>query len=145
MSQETCRFAGTEPEGSDHEGLIVLFTGSPHGGSVCDAFFPVGKGAFFIAIHAPFYLKGCMKMKRKLAVIMSIAMLAAMTGCGQTAAPADSQEEESSVTETTAPAETEPEAETTAPEESSEEESEPEEEDEENYETGDASLDNFYL
>lgn len=144
MSQETCRFAGTEPEGSDHEGLIVLFTGSPHGGSVCDAFFPVGKGAFFITIHAPFYLKGCMKMKRKLAVIMSIAMLAALTGCGETAAPADSQSEESVTAETTAPAETEAEAETTEPEESAEEETgtEAEEEDEENYETGDASLDN---
>ncbi|MBP0972132.1 MAG: sirohydrochlorin cobaltochelatase [Oscillospiraceae bacterium] len=81
-------------------------------------------------------------MKRKLAVIMSIAMLAALTGCGETAAPADSTAE-SSAAETTAPEETEAEAETTAPEESSEEEAPAEEEeDEENYETGDASLDN---
>ena len=83
-------------------------------------------------------------MKRKLSVIMSIAMLAALTGCGETAAPADSQSEESVTAETTAPAETEAEAETTEPEESAEEETgtEAEEEDEENYETGDASLDN---
>ncbi len=84
-------------------------------------------------------------MKRKLAVIMSVAMLAALTGCGETGSVADTQNTESSVAETTAPEETEAEAETTAPEESSEEETgtEPEEEaDEENYDTGDASLDN---
>ena len=81
-------------------------------------------------------------MKRKLAVIMSIAMLAALNGCGETAVP-DTSTAESSAAETTAPEETEAEAETTAPEESSEEEAPAEEEeDEENYDTGDASLDN---
>ena len=54
ISQETCRFAGTEPKGSDHEGLIVLFAGSPVSeGSVCDTFFPFG-GKVFFAIHTPF-------------------------------------------------------------------------------------------
>ena len=48
MSQETCRFAGTEPQGSDHEGLIVLYAGSPAAeGSVCNAFFPNGEKVFF--------------------------------------------------------------------------------------------------
>ena len=57
ISQETCRFAGTEPEGSDHEGLIVLSAGSPAPeGSVCDAFFPSGEEAFFIAIHTPLFI-----------------------------------------------------------------------------------------
>ena len=80
-------------------------------------------------------------MKRKLAVIMSIAMLAALTGCGEAASAPEISTGESSAAETTAPEETEAEAETTAAEESSEEAPE-EEEDEENYETGDASLDN---
>ena len=84
-------------------------------------------------------------MKRKLAVIMSIAMLAAMTGCGESSSVADSQNTESSAAETTTEAAEETtEAETTTTEESSEEEAEPEEEeDEENYDTGDASLDNI--
>ena len=85
-------------------------------------------------------------MKTKLAVIMSIAMLAAMTGCGESSSPADAQNsaESSSAEVTTEAADESSEEETTAPEESSEEEAEPEEEeDEENYETGDASLDNI--
>ena len=39
-------------------------------------------------------------MKRKLAVIMSIAMLAALNGCGETAVP-DTSTAESSAAETT--------------------------------------------
>ena len=82
-------------------------------------------------------------MKKKLAVIMSLAMLACVTGCGENSPAADSQNPESSSAETTTEVTEETsEAETTAAE-TSEEESEPEEEeDEENYETGDASLDN---
>ena len=83
-------------------------------------------------------------MKRNLAVIMSIAMLAALTGCGEnSSSAADTQSSTAEVT--TEAAEESSEEETTAPEESSEEESEPEEaeEEEENYETGDASLDNI--
>ena len=84
-------------------------------------------------------------MKKNLAVIMSLAMLACVTGCGESGSVADTQDTESSVAETTtATTEETSEAETTAAAESSEEESEPEdeEEDEENYDTGDASLDN---
>lgn len=79
-------------------------------------------------------------MKKKIAAIISFAMLACVTGCGET----ESQSAESSAAETTAAAtEENEEADTTiTAEPSEEEENEPEEEDEENYETGDASLDN---
>ena len=94
-----------------------------------------------------------MKMKRNLAVMMSFAILAAMTGCGESSSTADTQSAaESSVAEvTTTEAESAAEETTTAAEsseESAEETSadagEPAEaDDEENYETGDASLDNI--
>ena len=94
-----------------------------------------------------------MKMKRNLAVMMSFAILAAMTGCGESSSTADTQSAaESSVAEVTA-AEAESAAEeTTTAAESSEESAEEtsadagepaEADDEENYETGDASLDNI--
>jgi len=89
-------------------------------------------------------------MKKKLAIIMSLAILGAvMTGCADSGSVEVSKEfgnEESSVAETTAAPEESSEEDTTAPEESSEESSEDEpeeEEDEENYDTGDASLDNI--
>jgi sirohydrochlorin cobaltochelatase len=89
-----------------------------------------------------------MKMKKKMAMIMSLAMLGAvLTGCGESSSAADNSSEVT-IAEVTTTAEESSEEETTAPEESSEESSEeetveePEEEDEENYETGDASLDN---
>ena len=94
-----------------------------------------------------------MKMRRNLAVMMSFAILAAMTGCGESSSTADTQSAaESSVAEvTTTEAESAAEETTTAAEsseESAEETSadagEPAEaDDEENYETGDASLDNI--
>ena len=94
-----------------------------------------------------------MKMRRNLAVMMSFAILAAMTGCGESSSTADTQSAaESSVAEVTA-AEAESAAEeTTTAAESSEESAEEtsadagepaEADDEENYETGDASLDNI--
>ena len=93
-----------------------------------------------------------MKMRRNLAVMMSFAILAAMTGCGESSSTADTQSAaESSVAEvTTTEAESAAEETTTAAEtseefaaETSEDAGEPAEaDDEENYETGDASLDN---
>ena len=93
-----------------------------------------------------------MKMRRNLAVMMSFAILAAMTGCGESSSTADTQSAaESSVAEVPA-AEAESAAEeTTTAAESSEESAEEtsadagepaEADDEENYDTGDASLDN---
>ena len=84
-------------------------------------------------------------MKRKIAVIMSIAMLGfVMSGCDSSAPAAGNSAAENSVAETEAVTEeaaeteevTESAAETSAAEET-------EEEDEENYDTGDASLDNI--
>ncbi len=84
-------------------------------------------------------------MKRKIAVIMSIAMLGfVMSGCDSSAPAAGNSAAENSVAETEAVTEeaaeteevTEAVAETSAAEET-------EEEDEENYDTGDASLDNI--
>lgn len=93
-----------------------------------------------------------MKMRRNLAVMMSFAILAAMTGCGESSSTADTQSAaESSVAEvTTTEAESAAEETTTAAEtseesaaETSEDAGEPAEaDDEENYDTGDASLDN---
>ena len=94
-----------------------------------------------------------MKMRRNLAVMMSFALLAALTGCGSGSSTADTQSAaESSVAEVpAAEAESAAEETTTAAEsseesaaETSEDAGEPAEaDDEENYETGDASLDNI--
>ncbi len=94
-----------------------------------------------------------MKMKRNLAVMMSFAILAAMTGCGESSSTADTQSAaESSVAEVTATEAESAAEETTTAAESSEESAEEtsadagepaEADDEENYETGDASLDNI--
>lgn len=86
-------------------------------------------------------------MKRKIAVIMSIAMLGfVMSGCDSSAPSAGNSAVENSVAETEAvteeAAETEAEEVTEAAAETSAAE-ETEEEDEENYDTGDASLDNI--
>ena len=106
-----------------------------------------------------FKRKDCMKpmkLRKKLAMLMGILMLGgAMTACGGSSSAADQSSTETSAAETTtAAAETTtgaPAAETTAtPEESAvpettsakPEESAAEEDDEENYDTGDASLDN---
>jgi sirohydrochlorin cobaltochelatase len=84
-------------------------------------------------------------MKRKIAVIMSIAMLGfVMSGCDSSAPSAGNSSAENSAAETEAVTEeaaeteevTEAVSETSAAEET-------EEEDEENYDTGDASLDNI--
>ena len=93
-----------------------------------------------------------MKMKRNLAVMMSFAILAAMTGCGESSSTADTQSAaESSVAEVTATEAESAAEETTTAAESSEESAEEtsadagepaEADDEENYDTGDASLDN---
>ena len=94
-----------------------------------------------------------MKMRRNLAVMMSFAILAAMTGCGESSSTADTQSAaESSVAEVTATEAESAAEETTTAAESSEESAEEtsadagepaEADDEENYETGDASLDNI--
>lgn len=93
-----------------------------------------------------------MKMRRNLAVMMSFAILAAMTGCGESSSTADTQSAaESSVAEVTATEAESAAEETTTAAESSEESAEEtsadagepaEADDEENYDTGDASLDN---
>lgn len=87
-------------------------------------------------------------MKKKLAYLVCLALAAAaMTSCGDSAATTESSTAETSAADTTEESEeTVPEEETTTAEtsaEESEEKSEAEEEDEENYDTGDASLDNI--
>lgn len=87
-------------------------------------------------------------MKKKLAIIMSLVMAASMTACGNSANNTAEAETTSAVTEssTEAAAETTTEAETTtaaAEETTAESVEEVEEEDEEDYNTGDASLDNI--
>ena len=147
MSQETCRFVGTEPKGSDHEGLIVLFSDSPPAEGLVAMLSFRSERRHFLCDSYPLLRKECMKMKRKIAVIMSIAMLAAtFTGCGgSSSSVADTQV--SSAAETTAETTTgtsEAVTTTTTSAESSAEGSGTEEnDDEENYDTGDASLDNI--
>lgn len=85
-------------------------------------------------------------MKKKLAYLICLAVAAAaMTACGDNSSAPESSAEETSAAETTEVSEetvTEEETTTTEAEEESEAETEAEE-DEENYDTGDASLDNI--
>ncbi|MBR3044053.1 MAG: sirohydrochlorin cobaltochelatase [Oscillospiraceae bacterium] len=86
-----------------------------------------------------------MKMKKKLAYLICLAVAAAaMTSCGDNSSAPESSAEETSAAETTEVSEetvAEEETTTTEAEEVSAEKNEAEE-DEENYDTGDASLDN---
>ena len=77
-------------------------------------------------------------MKKPIAMLLSLTMLAGlMAGCGSQSASSDAPAQSSvSAAETTAPA-----TEAPAPEESTKEEAASAQEEEENYETGDASLD----
>lgn len=86
-------------------------------------------------------------MKKKLSMLLAISLAAMMTGCGNTNSPSDtSGNSETSQTTAAAAETTASETETAAAETTAAEtvsERDEEDEDEENYDTGDASLDNI--
>ena len=82
-------------------------------------------------------------MRKKLAVIMSLAMLASMTGCGTASSVSDTQSTESCTSASASAEQTATNTTAATTESTAEKTDAPAEDEDENYDTGDASLDNI--
>ena len=125
ISQETCRFVGTESKDSGHEVLIVLFSGFHQ--EVClQCLLPVQRLFLLLLRFMPFLERIELIMKKIIALLVGLTMITtAFTACGskESSSKSDNSSTESSEIQSSS--------------------SSAEADDDEDYTTGDASLDNI--